>query len=131
MMMEDGRERREISVSGNQEMYLHCFASLNKAWGREKKIKNKANFKIGKIDVSYYLTSEYEEFWAFLPAQLNAGTGVLFCGEKQSQSAGHRTETRNAKSETRSYNFSLCLCNQQNPDKRLKKGYGIVCYALI
>ena len=30
------------------------------------KIKNKANFKLGKIDVSSLLTSEYEDYWAFL-----------------------------------------------------------------
>ncbi len=28
----------------------------------ELNLKNKANVKLGKIDVSYYLTSEYERF---------------------------------------------------------------------
>jgi hypothetical protein len=31
----------------------------------QEKMKNKANFNLGKIGVSYYLTSEYEDFWAF------------------------------------------------------------------
>ena len=29
-------------------------------------MKNKANFKMGKIGVTSFMTSEYEGFWAFL-----------------------------------------------------------------
>ena len=52
-------DKEEISVSGNQKIYPHCFAKQNKAWGREK-IENKANLNLGNIDVRYYLTSKYD-----------------------------------------------------------------------
>jgi hypothetical protein len=32
----------------------------------QEKIENKPNFNLGKINTSYYLTSEYERFSVFL-----------------------------------------------------------------
>jgi hypothetical protein len=54
-------DKEEISLSGNQKIYPHCFAKQNKAPRREK-IKNKANVDLGNIDVISLLTSEYKDF---------------------------------------------------------------------
>ena len=53
---------QDIRELGYQYIYPHCFASRNKAWGREKNIENKPNFKLVKIDISSSLTSKYEGF---------------------------------------------------------------------
>jgi hypothetical protein len=57
-MIED---KGEISLSGNQKIYPHCFAKQNKAPRREK-IKNKANVDLGNINVNSLLTNEYKDF---------------------------------------------------------------------
>jgi len=58
---------------------LACFAG-------ELNIKNKANFKIGKIDITYYMTSEYEVFIHF----------EHYCGKKTNPIC--RPEVGNSKS---------------------------------
>ena len=54
--------RKRRYLTGQEKMNP---ASQN-ASPRREKIENKANIKMGKICVSYYLTSKYEDFRAIL-----------------------------------------------------------------
>ena len=81
MTKEDGRKTKQIQIiiitnfqnkicenpcESVSEVKLNPASSKTLRLRRdEKKIENKANIKIGKIDVNSYMTSEYERLWAF------------------------------------------------------------------